>query len=309
MAVRAWTNTLHNFTLGDANPDCAAANAFGNPLLTDLCPANPASRAYARALLAELSRYGVEAIAAEAVCYLPFDHGFHHERCPYPLGETVRFLLALCFCGHCEAAARAAGTDVGKVRDFVRGALRSAIAGEPSPLDDVPLERGAVSALAGGEMAGLIEARERVVTTLVEEVTEAVEAAGPARFVFVDSYGSADGADQFGPLVVDRSWRFGVDPAAIARVSHGYSVLGYSRSPERFREDVEAYRRVLPAGVPLSVVLAALPPTCLEAADLPPKVALARGWDVEWVEFYVYGLMRLSALDWIRAALGEGATR
>ena len=79
--------------------------------------------------------------------------------------------------------------------------------------------------------------------------------------------------------------------------------MGYSRSLDGFRADVEAYRRILPADVPLSIVLAAIPPSCVEAADLPPKVALARGWDVEWVEFYVYGLMRLAGLDWIRTAL------
>jgi hypothetical protein len=305
MTVRAWTNTLHNFTLGEAHPDCVARNAFGNPLLTDLCPANPASRAYARAMSADLSRYGVEAIAAEAVCYLPFDHGYHHERCAYPLSETVRFLLALCFCEHCEAAARAAGADVGRTREFVRRELRPALAGEPGVLDEVPLERAAVAALADGEMAGFLAARERVVTTLVAEVTEAVQAAGPARLVFVDSYGATDDPDQVGPLVADRSWRFGVDPAAVARVCHGYSVIGYSRSLDRFRDDVEAYRRILPPEVPLSIVLSAVPPSCLEAADLPPKIALARGWGADWIEIYVYGLMRLSSLDWIRVALEE----
>ncbi len=303
MTVRAWTNTLHNFTLGEAHPDCVARNAFGNPLLTDLCPANPASRAYARAVSADLSRYGVEAIAAEAICYLPFDHGFHHERCAYPLSETVRFLLALCFCDHCEGAAATAGVDVRRVRDAVRRDLVLAIAGEPSALDDVPLERAAMGGLVEGEMAGYLGAREQVVTSLVAEVTQAVEAAGPARLVFVDSYGAGDGADQEGPLVADRSWRFGVDPAAVARVCHGYSILGYSRSVDRFRADVEAYRRILPADVPLSIVVTAIPPNCVGPADLPPKVALARGWGVEWLEFYVYGLMRLTGLDWIKTAL------
>jgi hypothetical protein len=169
----------------------------------------------------------------------------------------------------------------------------------------VPLERAAVAALADGEMAGFLAARERVVTTLVAEVTEAVQAAGAARLVFVDSYGVTDGPDQEGPLVADRSWRFGVDPAAVARVCHGYSVMGYSRSVDRFRDDVEAYRRILPPDVPLSIVLSAVPPSCVEAADLPPKIALARGWGADWIEIYVYGLMRLSSLDWIRAALEE----
>ena len=77
MAVRAWTINLHNFTLGERYPDATAENAFGDRLLTDLCPANPDARAYARTAAAELARTGVEAIVAESICYMPFDHGFH----------------------------------------------------------------------------------------------------------------------------------------------------------------------------------------------------------------------------------------
>ena len=201
MTVRAWTNTLHNFTLGEAHPDCVARNAFGNPLLTDLCPANPASRAYARAVSADLSRYGVEAIAAEAICYLPFDHGFHHERCAYPLSETVRFLLALCFCDHCQGAAGMAGVDVRRVREPSAATRcrrsRASRARSTTCLSSGRRWRG----WPKGKWRGYLGAREQVVTSLVAEVTQAVEAAGPARLVFVDSYGAADGPDQEGPLV------------------------------------------------------------------------------------------------------------
>ena len=81
---RAWTIMLHNFTLGERYPDATAENAFGDRSLTDLCPANPDARAYARTALAELARTGVSTIVAESVCYMPFEHGFHHERQPYP---------------------------------------------------------------------------------------------------------------------------------------------------------------------------------------------------------------------------------
>ncbi|HEU5431825.1 MAG TPA: hypothetical protein VFU81_09185, partial [Thermomicrobiales bacterium] len=179
VSVRAWTINLHNFTLGERYPDVAAENAFGDRLLTDLCPAHPDTRAYARTITAELARTGVDAIVAESICYMPFDHGFHHERTPYPLSDTVRFMLSLCFCGHCRDRATRAGVAVDRLRDMVATELDRALAGVASAFDDVPLERTAVAALAGGEMSGLLAVREAVVSSLVGEIADAVEAAGP----------------------------------------------------------------------------------------------------------------------------------
>jgi hypothetical protein len=125
--------------------------------------------------------------------------------------------------------------------------------------------------------------------------------------MFMDSLGADDAGEQTGPLVIDTSWRFGVDVPAVAAASHGISMMGYSRSMERFRADAQAYRDRLGRDVPLSLVLRAMPPDCLDPTDLPPKIGLARALDVDWVEFYTYGLMRLSGLDWIRSALSSDA--
>ena len=56
LAVRAWTVFLHNGALAAAHPECAPENAFGDRYLTELCPANPDARAYARALAADIAR-------------------------------------------------------------------------------------------------------------------------------------------------------------------------------------------------------------------------------------------------------------
>jgi hypothetical protein len=302
VAARAWTITLHNFTLGERYPDVTAENAFGDRLLTDLCPANPDARAYARTATAELARTGVEAIVAESVCYMPFDHGFHHERTPYPLSETDRFFLSLCFCSHCRANAVRSGVAVDRLRAWIRGELDRALNGGTGALDDVPLERAAVAAIADGEVGGLLAAREATVTSLVAEITAAVEAARPARFVFMDSMGADELADQTGPLLADRSWRFGIDVAEVARNCHGLSVMGYSRDDTRFAADLNRYREVLPEPAPLSLVMRALPPQCEGADDLRSKLTMAEKAGVDWVEVFVYGLMRLEALDWFREA-------
>jgi hypothetical protein len=65
--VNAWTVFLHNGALGEAFPDCAPQNAFGDRYVTELCPANPDVRTYARVLAAEVARLGVETIVAESL--------------------------------------------------------------------------------------------------------------------------------------------------------------------------------------------------------------------------------------------------
>ncbi len=302
IAVRAWTINLHNFTLGERYPDAAVENAFGDRILTDLCPANPDVRAYARTATAELSRTGVDAIVAESICYMPFDHGFHHERTPYPFSETVRFFLSLCFCLHCRARASRAGVAVERLRELIGKELDHALAGAASILDDVPLERPAVAAVADGELGAFLNIREETVSSLVSEITGAVEAATQARFVFMDSMGADETGDQIGPLVADRSWRFGINIADVARRCHGVSVMGYSRDDGRFQADLTRYREVVPSATPMSLVLRALPPHCYGPDDLRSKLAVADEAGCDWVECFVYGLMRIEGLDWFRAA-------
>src|SRR5579875_3642823 len=76
--VIAWTVCLHNTRLGEAYPEYAPRNAFGDHVITYLCPAQPAVRHYLCALVADLARrYPVRAIQLEAAHHMPFVHGFH----------------------------------------------------------------------------------------------------------------------------------------------------------------------------------------------------------------------------------------
>ncbi len=302
LAVRAWAIMLHNFALGERYPEATAENAFGDRLLTDLCPANPDVRVYATTAMAELSRTGVESIVAESICFMPFDHGFHHERTPYPLSETTRYCLSLCFCTHCLEQGRQAGVDTRALREWIGRELDLALRGEPTILDTSPLERATVATLAAGELGGYLAAREETVTSLVAEVTAAVEAAGPARFIFMDSMGASESGEQVGPFLADRSWQFGIDLPAVAARCHGLSVMGYSRANDRFAQDLDRYRAVVPVGTPLSLVVRAMPPDCYGAAELRPKLELAEEMGFAWVDCFVYGLMRLEGLDWFREA-------
>ena len=110
------------------------------------------------------------------------------------------------------------------------------------------------------------------------------------------------GAVQILPFVADRSWQFGIDLPAVTRNCHGLSVMGYSRDNRRFREDLDRYRDLLPATTPISLVVRAMPPDCYGLDELRPKLLTAAEAGIEWVECFVYGLMRLEGLDWFRLA-------
>lgn len=177
MRVDAWTVFLHNYTLGEQQPDCTTVNVFGDRYMTDLCPANPAVRVYAKALATDIAQRGVRSVVAESLHYHPLEHGFHHERYLVELGAAGRFLLGLCFCNHCVAAARSANVDIEAIRRFTQTELIRLFERE-ADVDSGELDRMDVGALAGGEMEGFLRVREDVVSSLVEEISNGLHELG-----------------------------------------------------------------------------------------------------------------------------------
>lgn len=306
MAVRAWTTNLHNTGLGMNHPDCCQQNAFGDPYLTCLCPANPDARAYLRALSADLAGRGVQAILLESIGYHGFDHGYHHERSFVPLAPAIRFLLGLCFCPHCTAALEAQGVNVAHVRRFAQGVIGRVFDGEPEPVEALPVDRETMGALADGELGRMLDARRAVVTSLAAEIAEAVSAVSSAQALAMDMSGAALGyatGAPSGPPAPSRAWEDGLDLPELARACHGLSVLAYARDPGRVALDLAAYRAILPPGAHLSVGMRPMPPDCLSPADLAPKLPVLREHGVENLDCYHYGLMRLLHLDWVKESL------
>lgn len=178
---------------------------------------------------------------------------------------------------------------VERVRAFVRAELGRVLDGTPTTLPDGEVDHDTLAALADGELGRFLRAREGVVTSLVAEVCEAVEAAGASRVVPMDMAGATLGyatGTPTGPPAPASAWREGFDPA-------------------RLRGDLAAYRTLVPPARERSVALRPMLPDCDSAANLTAKVALLREFDVAWADFYHYGFMRLDALDWIREAMAE----
>jgi hypothetical protein len=289
LRVHAWTVFLHNGALARAHPDCAPENAFGDRYVTDLCPANPAARAFARALATDVARLGVATVVSESLHYHPLEHGTAHERYFVALGPRARYLLALCFCPHCLEAAGRSGVDGEALRRSAREEMEGVFAGA----EEAPFE-------LEGDLAAYARAREEVVTSLVAEVAGAARAEG-ARFEFLELSGAVKGyADgrPTGEPAREIAWRLGVDVDAVGRRCDGIEAIGYAADPLRIRLDLEAYGETA-----VSVVLRPGPPDCESAENLREKVRLASEAGLARTDFYHYGLMRLDALDRIRAAV------
>ncbi|MFJ6212187.1 hypothetical protein ACIQGZ_02450 [Streptomyces sp. NPDC092296] len=292
LRLHAWTVFLHNDRLGFRHPDCAPANAFGDRHLTELCPAHPEVREYVRTLVADLGRYGVDAVRAESLHFHGLRHGYHHERYFEQLGPVAETLLGICFCDHCRAAADRAGVPADEVRDAVRAEIRRRLADEDAaaePGDPAGPDGPAGGALAGGALAGYLDASAATVTSLAAEAAE-VAAEHGMRLTFMSG---APGGGRFA----------GVDLPMLAGAVHQVETLGYARSPEAVREKVTAFARYGVRPQDMAVILRPMAEDCDGPANLAAKVAALRALGVPEVEFYHYGLMRLSSLDRIGAAL------
>ena len=304
LRIRAWTVYLHNYTLGKAHPECVCRNAFGDPHLTDLCPSNPQVQAYVAALTADIASKGVSSVVAESLHFHALEHGFHHERYFIELGAFGRYLLGLCFCDHCIAAAEKRGVQAKPLQEAVRRELERLFAAPPEPVEPV-LGRDEVAAFAGGELGGYLEARADTVASLVGEAADAAADEG-AGLAFIDLSGAVKGyatGRPTGDAAPSIAWQFGIDIAAVAAAGGQVEAIGYAADPDRLRFDFSAYRVGVGEAKRLSVIMRPMAPDCDSAQNLAQKLATARELGAVEVGFYHYGFMRLESLDLIRSAL------
>ena len=310
LEVRPWTNNMHNTLLASANPDCAIENAFGDTIITNLCPANPDVRAYICALSANIARYPVQALLTESVIYMPYDHGYHHERTLLPLTGTHRYVMSLCFCPHCTAAGAAADIDMKRLRQFVKTEMQLVFDGDKSVLDDVPPLEGDITTLQNGAFGKLIAVRRQVITSLMSEIVEAVKRERDIPVVFMDLSGGVRAGSGMnvvggGTTAPERAWQDGIDLKALAEVVDSISVLAYTPDIQQTEADLKDYRQRLPDGYPLSITMRPMPPDSNSAEDTLNIARAIAAAEPAWIEFYHYAMMRLPSLDWIKYALTE----
>jgi hypothetical protein len=299
--VSAWVVYLHNLRLGSRHPEHAPRTVFGDRLVTELCPSDPAVREYVRALTADVARYEVDSIMAEALHFKTIDHGYHHERAFVDLGETARFLLGLCFCDACEHSAEARGVDVGAVSSAVAAALSMAFEG--SDQMNPELDRVAVCAMAGGEMEGYLASREDSVASLVAEAA-AIARENNVRFTFSAHGGSAKRGRTTSSDSADTTWVLGVDLAAVVAAADELEILGYVTDTADLGPLIEGYTKVA-RPERFAIGLRPMVPDTRSAVDLHHRVRIAADSGASRADFYHYALMPALNLDWIRTALEQ----
>jgi len=306
--ANAWVVLLH-VDRGRAIEEFAQRNVFGDPYLTQLCPSNPDVRAYARSLIADVALRGVDSILVESFHFFPFSHGYHHERAFVEISPLTSFLLSLCFCPSCTAAAVERGVEVSVLKDAIQATIR---AGLVAAADSVAVEdNDAVRAMFDGQLGELLDVRTTVVTSLVAELVEAARGANlESKVVPIDPSGAIKGyagGQPTGAPAASISWLLGIDLERLAGVTGAVEVMAYASSPERVLVDLEAYLEALPGSTELGVILRPLRPDCDSAANLRSKVEIVSSLGFDRVDFYHYGLAPLGALDWIKSALPNAA--
>jgi len=297
MTLTAWTVFGFNERLGRQGPELCQRTAFGDPLTSDLCPANPVTQAYYRALAEDVASHAPDVLLSESLHYQPA----RLTRRFLELDGPAKLALSLCFCEHCAAEAAHAGVDIDAVSRWAREAIGAAYSGAANerpqrlPLDDM-------SMAAGGAVAALLDVRAATVASLASSIAQVLHRS-EVTLCFMDQAAAEPGL--LGTRTVDDVLRFGVDIAAISDVVDSYQMLAYASEADSVAADVEDYRTALGGRADLRVALRPTVPDSGDVDNLVAKLRAAIDRGAAGVDFYNYSLADQGALLRVRDALTE----
>lgn len=210
----AWLALLTNRNISWAHPECTCVNALGDRLDGALCPANPAVRTYAQALVEDVAhRVGVDSIELEDFAFPSQEAYMGGKWRGVPIGPELDYLLSLCFCEHCRHRAEEDNIEVDDLMHRVERMIRSALEGDLTErriADEISDPYHPLTRFAG--------VRGEIVTSLLEDLQLAAHEAG-----------EVTGGHRVDLRVIlaeepDENWRWGVQPNAIRRRMVGVTV-------------------------------------------------------------------------------------
>ncbi|WP_265110847.1 hypothetical protein [Halosolutus halophilus] len=282
--LTSWTVGCHNSRLGMAAPDLTLESPHGDDLVFGLCPTNPAVQEYLVAVVGDLAdRDHFDRIELETFDYFyGTGFGWHHQKIHARLGTLGEFLLGLCFCEYCRAAAADAGIDVETVRETAARTLDHIVAGRvPHDLNPDRWLR------AQPAVADYVDIREQ---TLIDLYADLADAAGDTPL------GYYAGMPEPG-----REWLVGADLNRLADYVDYYCVPAYESSRDAV---LDAYRTVneLTPEIPIHVGVLPGHPAIHDEATVVDIVDGLRSIGVRRVSFYNYGLLPDRSLEWIESA-------
>ncbi len=303
IGLGGWGIAFHNTRLALEYPDAAILSCFGDRFTHGLCATNPAARIYARELFAGIAATGLfDRVLAESVSYLLQSHGHPHELWGARLDVLTRYLLSLCFCEFCLAAAGERGID--------GAALRAAVAAELHRTWNAPFVGGRL-ADAGQELASLLvvwpdlaaytRMRLDTVSSLVAELT----AVSSVPFVL-----SAAVWGRPAPM----NWLEGVDLSASLATVDGFVLESYFPTAGEVAAEIDHTQAVaarVSEPAPLTVALTLWPSHHATRADFLGKIESVLASGIDRIALYNYGTATADTLSWVAdaAALVKGGSR
>jgi len=286
IGVSCWTVCLHNTRLGMAHPDDVLRNAYGDPALYGLCPSSPAAQDYVVTLCREIAQtYAPDRIELESPDFMGFAHGYHHEKDGLGLMPDQVFLLGVCFCAHCLAAARAEAVPADAAQAAAVAILDAAFAAE-LPASAFPgfASQGIAAFASHPALAAYLHWRCLPVARLIAAIREAVP--GTTELLLIDFDGSDLG---------------GIDLGLIAPHVDGVLYCAYTAPPDRIPVLLGPVRAAL-GGKAVVTGFQLFHPNVAGRADLAARVAAAAPFS-DGFNFYNLGLVPPARLDWIRTAV------
>ena len=149
-----------------------------------------------------------------------------------------------------------------------------------------------------GELGRYMALRRVSVDALLREVYQAVEREDPGI-----PPGGLGGRQRRPHARRGPGWQSGLALPPAPDTADGLAILGYFAGLKRWTTEMDAYRAVLPAGLPVEVGLRPCIPDCASAEELAAKVAYCATMGATGVSFYNYGMMPTRRMAWVRQAL------
>ncbi len=310
VGVNSWTVTLHNYRLGEAHPELAMVNAYGDVDHNFLCGNKPDSRKFIVGLVRNLAEeYDLEAMMLESAGYCwGLEHGGHHEMLGTQIEPFTSDLMNICFCDNCMVKMREEGLQPDRMRELVRSIADISIDTPTNILRSVPIvEMLRNSYVLTADIEGLhklLSFKRAMVNSLFKEVKETLKASNPNVNLRVITAGGFTGG---GSGVMGRGSE-GVNLHELAEIVDGIDFIDYVSEPELVYYHVQ-WAKFEVGDCPIYVALRPSFPTLFTKETIEAEVISALEAGASGVEFYNYGWTSLRNLGWVKHSLKNASSR
>jgi hypothetical protein len=246
-------------------------------------------REYVLALTDDVvGNYRPDGVYIESLSYLRFNYGLMNPKVFAEIPPRLQFLMGLCFCPSCTAAASRAGLDGDAFRAEAVAFLERELAKVPGPSDREPPDAEFLDTALGGRLRRYLDVRTETASSLFEAVAGRARAHGDVRI-------------ETALLSKGGQVSSGLDPARLLPlidvVATGIPAQRAEIAPalQKHRADLKGRTRLL----------GNIGPEDMFPEVLSDKIGGMRDAGGDGFTFYNYGLVREQQIRWVGEALKE----